>query len=70
MGNSWLSLLISSSKIWLGFVYTVHIAELVSDKNVHACTANVLTIKTMDFDHVPNPGIDPPEFLGFFEDKF
>jgi hypothetical protein len=23
-------------------------------------TANVLTIKTMDFNHVPNPGIDPP----------
>ena len=24
------------------------------------CTANVLTIKTMDFDHVPNPGIMSP----------
>jgi hypothetical protein len=23
-------------------------------------TANVLTIKTMDFDHVPNPGIISP----------
>ena len=23
-------------------------------------TANVLTIKTMDFDHVPNPGIMSP----------
>jgi hypothetical protein len=35
-----------------------------------AYTANVMTIKTMDFDHVPNPGIDPPEFLGFFDYKF
>ena len=25
-----------------------------------AYTANVLTIKTMDFDHVPNPGIISP----------
>ena len=30
------------------------------------CTANVLTIKIIDFDHVPNPGIDPSQFLGFF----
>ena len=29
-----------------------------------------LTIKTMDFDHVPNPGIDPPQFLGFFDNRF
>ena len=27
---------------------------------VYAHTANVLTIKTMDFDHVPNPGIMSP----------
>ena len=26
-------------------------------------TANVLTIKIMDFDHVPNPGIMSPQFL-------
>ena len=36
---------------------------------VFTYTANVMTIKTMDFDHVPNPGIDPPEFLGFFDNK-
>ena len=36
-----------------------------SQPGVRTCmyTANVLTIKIMDFDHVPNPGIMSPQFL-------
>ena len=41
-------------KIWFGFGYYPWVPEFWVP-NHH--TANVLTIKTMDFDHVPNPGI-------------
>ena len=32
-------------------------------------TANVFTINFMEFDHVPNPGIIPPEFLGYLTNR-
>ena len=32
-------------------------------------TANVLTINSMEFDHVPNPGLISPEFLGYLNNK-
>ena len=38
-------------------------------REVIGYTANILTIKTMDFDHVPNPGIMSPQFQWLFEKK-
>ena len=43
------------------FVFVLTCCELLT--KIHLYTANVLTIKIMDFDHVPNPGIMSPQFL-------
>ena len=43
--------------------YTLKAVKPAHDKYLFAAisyTANVLTIKIMDFDHVPNPGIMSP----------
>ena len=32
-------------------------------------TANVQTIDSMEFAHVPNPGVISPEFLGYFNNR-
>ena len=34
-----------------------------------AYTANVQTIDSMEFDHVPNPGVISPQFLGYLNNK-
>ena len=34
--------------------------DFITQIHGFAYTANVLTIKTMEFDHVPNPGIMSP----------
>ena len=38
-------------------------------KRIIEHTANVQTIDSMEFDHVPNPAIISPEFLGFLNNR-
>ena len=46
------------TKIWIAAVFKILAISWYA--SFYTYTANVLTIKIMDFDHVPNPGIMSP----------